>query len=214
MRTAVASVLTAAVAVVVLSSLGGCNVSTHKREPASTKVQDVLDSGQGQFDLTRPPSREEAGMPAGRTNVTYQRGDHTPFHVRVALPEGKELAVDARLVTFDALAELDPATAPPTTLDIHHYAASLEAGRDHIMAAAGRFGLDTGLIQKWYDEAKSPRPVKAPPVVETPWLQSRLGYLRIDVRARYWPPADTAQSQQTVVHYLLTWTAGPRPTPS
>lgn len=199
----------AAVAVVaagvVLLSLGGCKVTTGQREPASTKVKEVIDSGRGRFDLTRPPSREEAGMPAGKTDVTYEREDHTPFHVQVALPGGEELAVDARLVTFDSLAGSEPKTAPPTTMDVHHYAATLEAGRDHLLAAAKRYGLDTKPILDWYDEAKGPRPVQAPSTARTPWLTTKLGYLRLEVQGRYKPPVDTPQSDQTVVHYVFTW---------
>jgi hypothetical protein len=113
-------VVAALTAVALVATGGGCNVSTGQREPASTKVQEVLVSGRGHFDLTRPPSREEAGLPANKTDVTYEREDHTPFEVLVDLPEGKKLDVQARLLTFDALAEPDPRTAPPTTLDIHY----------------------------------------------------------------------------------------------
>lgn len=194
---------------VVLMGLGGCKVGTGQREPASTKVKEVLDSGQGRFDLTRPPSRDEAGMPAGRTDVTYEREDHTPFRVRVALPEGKELTLDARLVTFDAMAEADPKTAPPSTMDIHHYPATLAAGRDHLLAAAKEYGLDTKPILEWYEEAADPRPVQAPSTVRTPWLATKVGYLRLEVQGRYKPPVDAAGSDQTVVHYLFTWDPDP-----
>jgi hypothetical protein len=84
--------------VLLLLTLGGCTVSTGPREPVSTKVKEVLDSGQGQFDLTRPPSREEVGMPAGASIVTYQREDHRPFH-RIALPEDRKLELDTTLLT-------------------------------------------------------------------------------------------------------------------
>jgi hypothetical protein len=208
----------AAVAVVaaalLLSTLGGCRVAAAPREPASTKVKDVLDSGHGRFDLTRPPSREEAGMPAGTTEVTYQRDDHKPFAVQVALPGGKELDVDARLLTFDALSEPDPASAPPTTMDIHYYPPTLEAGRDHLLTAARELGFDTGLITKWYEEATGPRPNQAPASADSPWLRTSVGYLRLDVQARYSPPVDTPQSDQTDVHYLLTWQPGTGPAPS
>jgi hypothetical protein len=179
---AVAVLAAAVVAGVALSSTGGCTVGTDPREPASTKVKEVLDSGEGRFDLTRPPSREEAGLPAGRTVVTYQREDHKPFTVRVALPEGKELVVDAELVTFDSFFGPDPDTAPPSSMDIHHYAASLDAGREHLLAAARQFGYDTALIATWYAEATAPRPPQAPPAAQSPWLRSQVGYLRVAAR--------------------------------
>ncbi len=180
-------------------------MTTGHREPASTKVREVLDSGSGRFDLTRPPSRDEAGMPAGKSHVTYQRDDHKPFHVAVQLPDGRGLDLDVRLVTFDSMSAPDPESAPPTTMDVHHYPDSLEAGRDHLLAAAEQFGLDESAITRWYTEATSKRPVQAPPAVELPWLRATIGYLKLEVQARYTPPVDTAQSAQTVVHYLLTW---------
>lgn len=184
------------------------------REPASTRVKDVLDSGHGRFDLTRPPSREEAGMPAGATQVTYQREDHKPFAVTVVLPGGRELDVEARLLTFDALTEPDPARAAPTTMDIHYYAPNLDAGRDHLLATAREFGLDTGLVSKWYQEAKGSLPNQAPASAASPWLRASVGYLRLDVQARYSPPVDTPQSDQTDIHYLLTWKPGSSVAPS
>jgi hypothetical protein len=209
-RTAVAFV---AAGTVVLC-LGGCRVESGSRQPASTKVTQVLDSGQGRFDLTGPPSRDEAGMAAGRPDVTYQREDHKPFHVLVLLPEGRQIDVDARLVTFDAWAEADPRAASPTTMDIHCYAATLDAGRDHLLAVARQFGFETKVVADWYDEAKNPRPVQAPATARTPWLGANVGYLRLEVQGSYKPPVDTPESDQTVVHYLLTWGASPKPGPS
>ena len=200
---------------VVLLSLGGCKVTDRQQEPpASTKVDEVLASGKGRFDLTGPPTREEAGLPAGRTDVTYQRRDNKPLLVQVALPDGKQLDLEARLLTFDALSEPDPTTAPPTSMDLHYYAPTLEAGRDHLLAAAETFDLDATFVTKWYEEAKAPRPNQAPPRAETPWLHSTVGYLRLDVQGRYLPPSDVSDSGQTVIHYLLTWKPAPTARPS
>jgi hypothetical protein len=192
-----------------LLSLGGCKVTEGQPEAApSNKVDEVLASGTGRFDLTRPPSRAEVGLPAGKADVTYQRQDHEPFEVQVVLPDGKQLTVEARLLTFDALSAPDPTTGPPTSMDVHYYAPDLDAGRDHLLVAAQAFGLDTGLIAKWYDEAKAPLPNQAPPRAESPWLRTNVGYLRMDVQARYLPADGTTGSDQTVIHYLLTWEAG------
>lgn len=65
----------------------------------------------------RPAVRRRACLP-GATDVTYQREDHTPFQVRMTLPGDRKVSVKARLVTVDALAEADPTTASPTTMDI------------------------------------------------------------------------------------------------
>jgi hypothetical protein len=176
-----------------------------EREPTLTKVE---------FDLTKPPSREEAGLPAGKTTVMYERSDHAPFQVRVTLPEGKELAVEARVVGVDSLGSPDPRTGPPTTLDISLRPPNLEAGRDHLLAAATQFGFDTKAILEWYEDAKGERAVQAPPNVETPWLGTTLGYLRLEVQGRYRSPIDTPESDRTVVHYTLVWGLGASPGPS
>jgi hypothetical protein len=59
-------------------------------------------------------------------------------------------------------------------------------------------------VRYWYGEALGLRPFQAASTVETPWLGTKLGYLRLDVQGRYSPPVDTPTSDQTVVHYLLT----------
>lgn len=191
----------------VLVGLAGCTVSSGPQDQAPTKVTDVLDRGPARFDLTRPPSRDAAGLPAGRTAITYQREDHAPFPVQLVLPHGRELVLDVRLLSFDTLAEPDPLTAPPTTLDIQHYPANLAAGRDHLLEAAKEYGLEIEPILAWYEEASGPRPAAAPSTVRTPWLSAAVGYLRLEVQGRYKPAIDGAGADQTVVHYLFTWDA-------
>lgn len=188
-----------------LLTLGGCRVESGGPETESEKVEQVLEAGQGEFDLTSPPSRAEAGLPAGRTHITYEQPDKRPFQVRVALPEGHQLDLAVRLVGFDSLDAPDPATGPPTTLDVHHHPADLAAGRDHLLAAAEQFGLDPQPIQEWYAQATNPRPAGAPGTVRSRWLSTELGYLQLQVQGRYAPPADGSGSDQVVVHYALTW---------
>lgn len=179
-----------------------------KSQTGSTKVREVTQSRQGQFDLSQPPSREEAGMPAGASTVTYQRDDHQPFQLQIQLPDGKKLAVSARLLTFDSMSSADSTTAAPSTMDVHVYPSGLAAGRDALLADAKTFGLNATLITKWYDEARAPRPPQAPPTVSSPWLHSKVGYLDVGVQAQYSPTVSGASgSDQTVLHYMLTWTA-------
>lgn len=200
--------------IMLLLSMGGCGVETGEGggATASTKLEQVVGSGQARFDLTSRPSREEAGLAAGRSHVAYEQPDQRPFQLRVALPEGAELALDARLVWFDSLDSPDPATGPPTTLDIHHYT-TLAAARDHLLAAADRFGFDPEVIDRWYAEASGPRPVAATSTVRTPWLTATVGYLQLQVRGGYSPPVDAPEPDQTVVHYALSWGADPASPP-
>jgi hypothetical protein len=186
---------------------GGCRVSAGQQQPTSSKVHDVLTSGKGQFDLTVPPSREEAGLPSGESTVTYQPSDDATFEVGVDLPDGKRLDVDARLISFDALGQPDPASLPPTSMDIHCFSDSLDAGRDQLLALAETFKLDAADIAMWYEEAKQPRPVTAPPMPTSPWLTAQLGYLTLQVQGRFTPPVNASDAGQTQVHLLLTWPA-------
>jgi hypothetical protein len=182
-------------------------MSAGQRQPTSSKVHDVLTGGKGHFDLTQPPSRDEAGMPPTEATVTYQRSDDSTFEVVVELPDAKRLDVDARLIAFDALGQPDPASQPPTSMDIQCFPDSLDAGRDQLLALAETFGLDTADVAMWYQEAKQPRPVTAPPMPTSPWLTARVGYLTLQVQGRFTPPVSASDDGQTQVHLLLTWPA-------
>jgi hypothetical protein len=184
------------------SACGG--VTVERQESTSSKVRQVLEDGRGRFDLTHPPSRAEAGMVSGRSAVTYQRGDHSAFHVQVALPDGKEMALDTNLLTFDSYTQPHPESAPPVTMDVHHDARTLEEGRDRLQAAAQQFGMDAQPVEDWYTQAEGPRS-GAEPEPKTGWLATRVGYLELAVQASSSPPVDRRPSDRTTVHYLLTW---------
>jgi hypothetical protein len=174
-------------------SQGGCQVGTKTEQPVTKR----------EFDLTRAPSREAVGIADGRADVTYEQPDLTDFAVLVRLPEGKKVESQVRIVGFSSDGVPEPKTAPPSSMDIQHYAADLEAGRDRLLAVAKDFGLPAEAFTKWYDEAKAVRGKEAQPV-NSPWVRGRLGYLTLEVRGRYMPSAE-AGSTQTIVHYLFTW---------
>jgi hypothetical protein len=186
-----------------VAALVGCSVSVgDPPRPTSAKVAEVMASGQGEFDLTTPPSRAEAGMPDGEDTVTYE--NKTPFQVKVRLPETKELNVSSRLVGFDSISASEPKTSPPGGMDIHSYPDTLQAGRDQMLAEAQRFGFDVRQINRWYDEASGPS--KGASTVTSLWLTSKVGYLTVQMRGTYSRPVEgTRDSEQTDVHYLLTW---------
>ncbi len=181
-----------------------------RQDPASVKVRDALAHGTVHFDLTTPPDRDEAGMPAGESYVAYQRPDHTPIQVEIDLPGGQRLTGASVLLTFSTYTQPNPAQAEPASLDLHVYPADLAAGRDLLLAEADRYGLDRALVTAWYDEARGPRPVPAPPAASSPWLATTVGYLRLEVQGRYTPPVPGESGPgQTEVHYLLTWSPAP-----
>jgi hypothetical protein len=189
-----------------IAALAGCSVSVGGPPRAtSAKVAEVMASGQGEFDLTTPPSRAEAGMLDGEETVTYEN-KKKPFQVKVRLPETKEINVSSRLVGFDSISEPEPKTSPPGGMDIHSYPDTPQAGRDQMLAEAQRFGFDTNQINRWYDEAAGPASSNGPSTVTSLWLTSKVGYLTLQMRGTYSRPIEgTRDSGQTDVHYLLTW---------
>lgn len=200
-----------AVAGSVSLSLGGCLLSTVEKEHPSPIAEEVF-SGRAHFDLTSPPSREKVGLPDGRSDITYSRPE--PFFVRASLPERHELAFEARMVGFDSLNSPHPETGPPTTLDIHYYLETLEAGRDHLLAAVDQFGLEEQAVTEWYQEASNPDSAPGPSTIRSRWISTTVGYLLLQVRGNYRPAFDAAGSKQIVVHYSLFWGGEPAATSS
>jgi hypothetical protein len=183
-----------AMAFLILLSVGGCRVDSG----SSTGTADVK-----VFDLTSPPSRATAGLAEGKTQFTFQQDDHKPFPIQVKLPGAKMLAFDAKLVGFDSLRAAEPASGPPTSMDVQFYAPTLEAGRDHLATALRDFGLDPAAAQTWYDEADALRAAGKVDQTSTPWVSTKLGYLDVQLQGGY--ASSGGGADQTVVHYLFSW---------
>jgi hypothetical protein len=181
--------------------VAGCSASVGgPPEPTSSKVTQALASGHVEFDLTKPPSRAEAGMLDGSDSVSYEN-KKKPIQVQIRLPENKALNAPARLVTFDSISTTDSKTSPPTGMDLDSYPATLQAGRDQALADAKRFGFDADQINRWYTDATT-----AKATLRSLWLTSKVGYLTVQLQLTYTPQVkDIADSAQTNLHYLLTW---------
>ncbi|HLU45408.1 MAG TPA: hypothetical protein VKZ67_10385 [Natronosporangium sp.] len=181
--------------------LGGCVVDRESDPGQTNQIGEEV----REFDLTQPPSRQEVGLPEGKSQVTYQLPDRQPFPVRVRLPGEHVIDLAVRQVGVDAMAAADPATGPPTTMDIYYYLPDVAAARDHLLALAEEYEFDREPVERWYQDAQAGPPVAGPPAVRTPWLSSSVGYLRLQVRGRYAPPVDEVDPGQVVVHYALSW---------
>ena len=59
--------------------LGGCVVDRESDPGQTNQIGEEV----REFDLTQPPSRQEVGLPEGKSQVTYQLPDRQPFPVRV-----------------------------------------------------------------------------------------------------------------------------------
>lgn len=193
----------AALALVALSLfVGGCTVNIDGRERSSAKVEQVLDSSSGTFDLTSPPSRGEAGMIAGQATVIYEHDDRTqPFRVAVALPDDKHIDTEATMISFDAYGAPDPATGDPTAMDIANQGLALGAARDRLLCIANQFDLPTEPIRDWYAAAQHRPDPSGSVVPETPWLRAEVGYMVVQVKGSYLTP----DSPSAVVRYALNW---------
>src|SRR5690606_1161938 len=55
--------------------LGGCVVDRESDPGQTNQIGEEV----REFDLTQPPSRQEVGLPEGKSQVTYQLPDRQPF---------------------------------------------------------------------------------------------------------------------------------------
>lgn len=103
-----------ALVVAVLLALAGCTLIGGKPEhPAVT------------YDLRRPPTCADVGIPAGEKVVVDEANDGCP--VTLLLPEGRRLKTKVNLVTFDSFsADTDATHADPTGADLHTARVSLD----------------------------------------------------------------------------------------
>lgn len=176
------------------------------RTPVSSKVAMVLETGEARFDLTGRPTRDEAGMLPGREYVDYERDG--PLHVTVALPEDRQLDLMPRRIAFDSYGARDGTAAPPSTMDIHYYAAGPKDGLDRLLADAQTLRLNMQPFLVWYDEATGPPPA-IDSTVKSLWVTSHVGYLRVEIQARYDRSYAPGYPDQTVIQYTFSWYAGP-----
>jgi hypothetical protein len=135
-------------------------------------------------------------MAAGQSVVTYQRKDRAPFRVDLVLPDGEPLCVWAGLLTLDSFSQARPDVAPPTTLDLHVYPSTLEEGRDELLSAARRFGLDATTTQSWYQSAREPSPGAEQRSVSTGWLRATITYVNLQYGESGDPRSATTRQRQ------------------
>lgn len=159
-------------------------------------VQDALDAGGVSWDLSEPPTRAEVGLEGEASTVIYEYGDERTLDVTVGLPADERLRVDAQYAAFSA--PMSGSADPPESLDLKTSEASVADAGSQLTELARRFGLDVNQVEDWIDEAGAAE--GAGPRVKSAWMRSRVGYLTLEVQARYDPEVDAAS-----VHYLVHW---------
>jgi len=176
------------VAVLVSVLMQGCAVRIGEDEPQQSWDE---------WDLRRPPTRAEAGIPEGETTVIYQDSPDAVRTVTVRLPEDRVLTSQANSVAFSSLGTPDAATAAPSTMDIGSGLLTLDEALSELGASLRELDLPTDDADDWYREAAAARGADR---VESPWLRAQVGYLTVEIQGRY-----NALSETAVVAYVLSW---------
>ena len=55
------------------------------------------------------------------------------------------------------MAAADPATGPPTTMDIYYYLPDVAAAWDQLLALAEEYEFDREPVERWYQDAQAGR---------------------------------------------------------
>jgi len=177
-----------AVAVLAAVVVQGCGVQIGDDEP-----QTEWDA----WDLTRPPTRAEVGIPDGRTTVIYEDPPGAGRTVTVTLPEDRVLRPRANSVAFSAIGTPEPTTADPSTMDIGGAVLPLDQALDEMAASLRELEIPTDTADDWYRDAAGARSVDR---VDSAWVRTEVGYLTVEVQGRYDPLTESA-----IIAYVLLW---------
>lgn len=171
----------------------GCTVTTSADDPSSVSGTVADDT---RWDLTEPPSRADVGMPEGGSVAVYETDAGRT--VTYELPDGVELPVRARLVTFTAFGGSEAAaTGAPTSSDAKSPNVDLDTAYGWFVDSLDRVGTGARAADDWRREARQADGVAA---VSSEQVSRRFGYVTVRVAARYDPGGETA-----TVSWVLNW---------
>lgn len=195
-------VLAAVVCAGTLAFAGGCGV-IQVDSRLSAKEAQVVEAGLGRFDLSTPPSRDDAGMLEGRDTAIYAHDSGEPLQVEVSLPEGRRLVAEVESAKFKGELGVDGvSTAPPESLDLSRRDLEPADARDRLLRFAEDLHLDTGAIRRWYTAISKRQVRRTNPQHDTGWIRNKLGYLTLEMQGKYNLIGDRAD-----VELRLTWRA-------
>jgi hypothetical protein len=172
-----------ALVVAVLLALAGCTLIGGKPEhPAVT------------YDLRRPPTRTDVGIPDGEKVVVDEANEGYP--VTLLLPEGRRLKTKVNLVTFDSFgAGTDATHADPTGADLHTARVSLDDAAAVMAASLRQLGSSGAAADQWVERARS---ATGTATVRSENIPTRLGYLAVRLQGRYSPLDERASVAYTL----------------
>jgi hypothetical protein len=175
--------------VVIALSTQGCDISMHSND--QTKSDDCAPVS---YDLTRPPSRADLGMPDGKAFV--DKSCDAGFTLSLTLPTGASTSLTARRVNADSHSASDPATDPPTTIDAHSVALTTADAVRVAGGIAGDLGIDAGPLQTWRQQVEGSASGDS---VDSPFLRNTLGYLTVELQVQH-----LGISGNNYLHLVLT----------
>jgi hypothetical protein len=161
--------------VVIALSTQGCDISMHSND--HTNADDCSDVS---YDLTTPPSRVDLGMGQGDTFV--DKSCDAGFALDLTLPTGASTSLTARRVNADSHSASDPATDPPTTIDVHSVALTTADAVRVADGIADDLGIDAGALQTWRQQVEGSESGDS---VDSPFLRNTLGYLTVELQVQH-----------------------------
>jgi hypothetical protein len=124
------------------------------RRPSSQEVMGPTTLTGGtpvEIDLRRPPTRDQIGYVESSDFRVWASPDARAFTIKVSLPEGREFAGEAQLVTVTSL----PHNAAPTRVTVK----LMPGDRDHTHVMLGelstRWGIDQPTVADWFERPRS-----------------------------------------------------------
>lgn len=145
------------------------------------------------YDLRQPPSRAEVGMASGASYTAKSCDDGFPASFTLA--QGAGTSLTATLVTADSYSTPEPATAQPTTMDVHTGALNLDGAMGLARRLADDLGIDPGPLQTWRQQVAASDSTDG---IDTPFMRSHLGYVTVEMQVSY-----LGTSSNTYVHLIF-----------
>ena len=192
-----------------LSSLGGCTVTTSRRPAFDSPVAiEVQKSQKLHLDLRDHPTRAETGIPDSGNSVAYGRRAPGYLDVRLQLPEDKVLELPATDATIAALRLRGRDRAEPDYVLLVRIEPDAAAAEQVLRAEAERFSFEPDAVERAVERARE-RSLGLPMVLET-----QVGHITFSISVR----TNVGDDTRVQLSYALSWdpegTPGVAPTPS
>lgn len=177
-----------------VTSLGGCDVTTSRRPAFDTPVAiEVQKTQKLHLDLRRHLSRADAGIPDEGNSVAYGRRAPGFLDVRVQLPEGKVLEMQATDATVAATGLDGGDRSEADYVLLIRIEPDAQAAEQVLRAEADRFGFSGESLESAVQQAYSQE-------IGSAFVETRLGHVNLTITVR------TNESDRRVqLSYALSW---------